>query len=57
VTESELVDHCRQGLPSFERPRRVLIVDSYPVTATGKIRRVELRQQAAALLAESQAAV
>jgi benzoate-CoA ligase family protein len=46
VTEDELVDFCRQGLPSYKRPRRVVFVDSYPTTATGKIRRVELRARA-----------
>jgi benzoate-CoA ligase family protein len=49
-TESELVEHCRTGLPSVKRPRRVVFVSGYPTTATGKIRRVELRREAAALL-------
>jgi benzoate-CoA ligase family protein len=52
VTEEELIEYCRDGLPSYKRPRRVVFVDSYPTTATGKIRRVELRDQAGALLAE-----
>ncbi len=50
VDETELVEYCRAGLPSFKRPRRVIFVDSYPTTATGKIRRVELRAQAAGVL-------
>ena len=33
------------------RPRKVVFVGSYPTTATGKIRRVELRKMAAAVLA------
>jgi benzoate-CoA ligase len=48
VTEAELIEFCRAGLPSFKRPRKVIFVDSYPTTATGKIRRVELRALAAA---------
>ncbi len=44
--EQELLTFCRDGLPSFKRPRRVLVVDEYPTTATGKVRRVELRQLA-----------
>jgi len=48
--EDELIEFCREGLPSFERPRKVLFVDSYPTTATGKIRRVELRRMAATVL-------
>ena len=50
ASEDELIEFARAGLPSFKRPRRVLFVDSYPVTATGKIRRVELREMAAAVL-------
>jgi benzoate-CoA ligase family protein len=48
--ENELIEFARAGLPSFKRPRRVLFLDSYPVTATGKIRRVELREMAATVL-------
>jgi benzoate-CoA ligase family protein len=48
--EAELIEFARAGLPSFKRPRRVLFVDSYPVTATGKIRRVELRAMAETVL-------
>ena len=40
------------GLPSFKRPRKVVFVGGYPTTATGKIRRVELRQMAATVLTE-----
>ena len=38
------------GWPSFKRPRRVVFVDAYPTTATGKIRRVELRETATTIL-------
>jgi benzoate-CoA ligase family protein len=50
VTEAELIEHCRKGLPSFKRPRAVVFTDSFPTTATGKVRRVELRAIAAATL-------
>jgi benzoate-CoA ligase family protein len=50
ATEQQLIEFCRAGLPSFKRPRRILFVDSYPTTATGKIRRVELRESATAAL-------
>ena len=52
VTEAELIDWCREGLPSVKRPRRVVFVSSYPTTATGKVRRVELRAMAATVLVE-----
>jgi benzoate-CoA ligase family protein len=56
VTEAELIEHCRQGLPAFKRPRAVVFTDSFPTTATGKIRRVELRSMAAAVLVPAPAA-
>ena len=46
ATETELIQFCREGLPSFKRPRRIVFVGEYPTTGTGKIRRVELRQMA-----------
>jgi acyl-CoA synthetase (AMP-forming)/AMP-acid ligase II len=50
VTAEELIEHCRTALPSFKRPRKVIFTDSYPTTATGKVRRVELRAMAATVL-------
>jgi benzoate-CoA ligase family protein len=50
VTEAELIEHCREGLPSFKRPRAVVFTDAFPTTATGKVRRVELRVMAAGVL-------
>jgi acyl-coenzyme A synthetase/AMP-(fatty) acid ligase len=50
ATEEELVAFCRDALPAFKRPRRVIFVDAYPTTATGKIRRVELRETASDVL-------
>jgi benzoate-CoA ligase family protein len=48
--EDALITFCRAGLPSFKRPRRIVFVTEYPTTSTGKIRRVELRAQAAAIM-------
>ena len=56
-TEDQLIDFCRAALPSFKRPRKVVFVDSYPTTATGKIRRVELRAMAATVLVDEPPAV
>jgi benzoate-CoA ligase family protein len=52
VSEDELIAFCRAGLPSFKRPRKIVFVDSYPTTATGKVRRVELRAMAATVLTD-----
>jgi benzoate-CoA ligase family protein len=53
ATEDELIEHCREGLPSFKRPRAVVFTEAFPTTATGKIRRVELREQAQEVLLPS----
>ncbi len=50
VGERELIEFCQRRLPSFKRPRRVRFVSAYPTTATGKVRRVELRAVAAVAL-------
>ena len=51
--EETLIVFCKIGLPSFKRPRRIVFVSEYPTTATGKIRRVELRAQAAVILRDA----
>jgi benzoate-CoA ligase family protein len=53
TTEEALIDFCRDGIESFKRPRKVVFVDGYPTTGTGKIRRVELRATARQVLSES----
>jgi benzoate-CoA ligase len=40
-----LEQHCRDRMASFKRPRRIIVVDELPKTATGKIRRFALRRQ------------
>jgi benzoate-CoA ligase family protein len=55
ITEAELIEHCREGLPTFKLPRAVVFTDGFPTTATGKIRRVELRSMAAGVLIPAQA--
>ncbi len=37
--ESVLIKHCRERLAEFKCPKRIFIVKSIPLTATGKIRR------------------
>ncbi len=47
VTEQALEAHCREQLSSYKVPRRFVIVDTLPLTPTGKIQKVELRKLAA----------
>jgi benzoate-CoA ligase family protein len=54
--ERELIEFCQRRLPSFKRPRRISFVSGYPTTATGKVRRVELRAAAAVALSAPESA-
>lgn len=45
ASEEELIDHCRQRLAGFKVPKRVVFVDGFPRTGTGKIQKHVLRQQ------------
>jgi benzoate-CoA ligase family protein len=46
----ELVEFCRAGLSSFKRPRHVLFLPEFPLTATGKVQRFRLREHAITVL-------
>jgi len=37
--------HCRQHMAAFKRPRRIVVVDGLPKTATGKVQRYQLRER------------
>ncbi len=45
VDPAALQDHCRQRMAAFKRPRDIRVVDELPKTATGKIKRFELRNR------------
>ncbi|MEG1775074.1 MAG: AMP-binding protein [Clostridia bacterium] len=44
VTEVELIDYVRAGLSRFKAPRYVLVMDGFPMTASGKIQKFKLRE-------------
>lgn len=46
----EVIDYCRGRVASFKIPRHIFFVDEFPMTASGKIRKVELREEALRLL-------
>ena len=49
-----IIDYCRGKLASFKLPRHVVFVDDFPMTASGKIRKTELRDQARQTLGGSE---
>jgi fatty-acyl-CoA synthase len=50
LTAEALRAFCREQLAHYKIPRYVHVVDEFPMTVTGKIRRVEMREQAVAIL-------
>jgi long-chain acyl-CoA synthetase len=45
ASEADIIEHCRKHLGGFQVPKLVRILDEMPMTATGKLRKVELRQK------------
>ncbi|MBT6588430.1 MAG: AMP-binding protein [Rhodospirillaceae bacterium] len=52
ISSEGVLDLCRGKVASFKIPRHVFFVDEFPMTASGKIRKVELREEALRLLAD-----
>ena len=46
LTEAEIINSVRGKVASFKIPRYVVFIDEFPMTASGKIRKVELRADA-----------
>lgn len=47
VGADEVIAHCRAHIASFKVPRHVAFVTEWPVTPTGKLRKLSLKEQAA----------
>ncbi|MEU8581307.1 AMP-binding protein [Streptomyces abikoensis] len=50
LTRDELARYCRGRLAHYKVPRHLRLMDAFPMTVSGKVRKVELREEAAALL-------
>ena len=50
IDEADVIAFCRGKVASFKLPRHVVFIDAFPMTASGKIRKVELRETAKRLL-------
>ena len=46
VTDAEVLAQCRGRIASFKIPRHVVFVDEFPMTSSGKIQKVKLREEA-----------
>ena len=52
LSEEDVRDFCRGKISRFKVPRHVFFVDTFPMTASGKIQKYKLRELGPALLAE-----
>lgn len=43
ATEEEIKSFCKEGISRFKIPKYIIFTDEFPMTASGKIRKVELR--------------
>jgi fatty-acyl-CoA synthase len=50
MTASSLRDFCEGQLAHYKIPRYVHVVDEFPMTVTGKVRKVEMRERALSIL-------
>jgi fatty-acyl-CoA synthase len=46
LTEADVLAHCRGRIAGFKIPRHVFFVDDFPMTGSGKVRKVTLREDA-----------
>lgn len=47
--EGTILTHCRAHLGGFQIPKKIVVVDRIPTTATGKMRKLDLRTEYAGL--------
>ena len=45
LTENELIEHCKENLTGYKRPRHIEFCDELPKSSVGKILRNELRKK------------
>jgi fatty-acyl-CoA synthase len=53
LTPEDVRDYCRGKISNYKVPKYVTFVRSYPLTASGKVQKYKLREQATELFAEA----
>jgi fatty-acyl-CoA synthase len=53
LTAESLRKFCRGQLAHYKIPRYVHIVDDFPMTVTGKVRKVEMRERSVEILSRT----
>src|SRR5262245_1348085 len=46
ITEAQVVEHCRGKIASYKIPRHVIFLEEFPMTGSGKVQKVKLREEA-----------
>jgi fatty-acyl-CoA synthase len=46
VVEQDMIAYCRGKIASYKIPRHVFLVDDFPMTGSGKVQKVKLREEA-----------
>jgi fatty-acyl-CoA synthase len=46
ITEQQVSEHCRGKIASYKIPRHVFLIDEFPMTGSGKVQKVKLREDA-----------
>jgi fatty-acyl-CoA synthase len=44
ITEADVIDFTRSRIAPYKKPKHVFFIDSYPMTASGKIQKYKLRE-------------
>ena len=44
ITEDDVINYCKGKIATFKIPRHVIFVEDYPMTASGKIKKVTLKE-------------
>ena len=47
VSQKEIIRHCRRNLPAFKVPHRITFTSDLPKTISGKIQKIELKNECA----------
>jgi fatty-acyl-CoA synthase len=54
LSEEDVRDYCRGQISRFKIPKYIFFVDSFPLTASGKIQKYLLREMSAKMVKESE---
>jgi fatty-acyl-CoA synthase len=46
LTKAEVIEFCKGKIATFKIPRHVVFVDDYPMTGSGKIQKIKLKEEA-----------